>query len=168
MTMSEALIAEKTELMEKYAQDLANKVNAEMEGAVIYDIKLTTRPPYNHDGKVYFTGFISAYIKFDRIEPVFLTQEDKELWQSKIKNVLADVCECEYIDYMSIDFSEDTCENLYELTEKKKNQLEAGFEKIKRFIKWYCSSVKLYDSIVVENHKLMMGNFLKSMETVPR
>lgn len=113
MTMSEALITEKAELIEKYAKNLANKVNAELEEAKIISIALTVLPPYQFDGETHFKGFVSVYIRFDREEPAFLTQEDKKLWQSEKEKILYRVFKFDYINYMAIWFSENTYQDLY-------------------------------------------------------
>ena len=165
--MSEIKISEKSKEIEKFAQELADKANEELDGAMIYNVLVTISPPYRDNNRVHFTGHIGVYIKYDAEQPEFLMPEDEKLWQLKMDEIAEKATKLNHINYTSIGFSGKSEEDLYELSATKKESFRTGFEKIKTFVKWYCSSVKLYGDFVAASHNLAMENYLKILDTAP-
>ena len=165
---------------EKYVYKLAEKVNRDLEGAELCQLKdhggkravFIIRDPFCVDRKDYFNGFVSVYINFDKKKPEFLNNEDYNPWYKKIK----EIAEKRFgiyqkfnfkgdPDYAPIDFEEPSEKELYALTENKKETFQKGFDRIKKYIKWYCSAVKNYDE-VVKSHSKKMNKYLTGLENL--
>ncbi len=161
--------ADKAEELEGWVQNLAGKINKKLNGAKLI-ATLIIREPFQISGEEYFNGFVGVNIKFDSIEPEFLTEENKKTWYSKMREVAErrfgiDKILGMNLNYNGIDFKESSEENLYALTPNKEATIKTGFSRIVEFVKWHCASVEEYGK-VIQAHEDNIGQYLGKLETL--
>ncbi len=154
---------EKGKQLENWIQKLANEVNTSLKNAELVPEEDTQnkvrlniiRNPFEPRGKKYLNGFVGTRIKFDKNEPDFLTEEDKVLWYSKVRELARErfgigtlVTESEYISFFSINLEEDSEDKLYALTPNKEEFIKKGFERLRNYVDFYTSAVREYDNVI--------------------
>ena len=157
---------DRAEKLEDWVRNFGADINKELSGAELYDISLFTQD-FSVRSKYYFNGFVSIYIKFNAREPQFLTEKDRELWYSRVSETawkkFAMPCNpSEDHDWVSIHFEEPSEDELYILTPNKELLIKEGFNRIKDFVKWYCSAVKTYEDVVT-SHANDLEKYLSSL-----
>jgi hypothetical protein len=161
-----AITIDKAEQLENWIEKLAEETNGKLIGAEFSKVNLITREPFTHDNKKYFTGFVAIDFKFDKKDPDFLTEKDKEMWYSKVREIAQEkfgIYEKD-LSYMGIPFHESSEEELYILTPNKEAKIREGFDKARRFVEWYYSAVIEYEPKVVGAHSLAFGEYLTGLE----
>ena len=161
---------DKAEQLEEWVHRLAEETNRNLDGSELYDVSLCIRDPFEVSGKKYNNGFVGMHIRFASKEPDFLTENDKESWYSRMMDVAEkrfgiDSILAKDLDYVSINLEEPSEELLYQLTQNKETTIRTGFNRVKRYVEWYCSAVKDYVN-VVEAHSERMQQHLVDLETL--
>jgi len=161
---------DKAEQLEKWVQELAEETNRNLNGSELYDINLIITDPFELDGQKYNQGFVGMYIRFASKEPNFLTEKDREYWYLRVRELaekkfgIKTILERE-LEYASIHFKEPSEEELYILTPNKETTIRSGFDRIKRYVEWYCSAVNDYTG-VTQAHDNRMRQHLVDLETL--
>ncbi len=159
---------DKAEQLEEWVQKLAEETNRNLDGSELYDVNLNTREPDKIGGQEYISGLVSMHIKFSSKEPGFLNKDDRKSWYSKIEEIAESRFKIDQIlglEYASILFEEQSEEELYLLTANKESTIRGGFDRIKRYVKWYHSAVENYSN-VVQAHTERMKQYLEDLETL--
>ena len=137
------------EIVNRVADELKEKINSELEGkgAEISDLILR-----------YDTASIEFGIHFDKKEPCFYSEKDKESWRSKLLEDVKNKFGIEDLYRIRIPLSTDesggsyqtrmislkslfTGENLYHIVKK-------GFKQTKRYINMYLEEVERQDKLI--------------------
>ncbi len=159
---------DKAEQLEEWVQKLAEETNKSLDGSELYNVNLIMREPHKIGEQEDINGFVSMYIKFSSKEPDFLTRDDKESWYSRIRELAGSrfgIDQMLGLEYASIDFEEQSEEELYILTHNKESTIRSGFDRIKKYAEWYCSAVENYSN-VVQAHTERMKQYLRDLETL--
>jgi len=158
---------DRAEQLEKWVQELTNETNRDLDGAELYNVDLVFRNPFTSGEKKYFNGFVTIHIRFDKNQPKFLTDEDRELWYSKVMEIVGGKFGfSDNLYFTSIPFEEPSEERLYSLTMNKQDVIRKGFSRVKNYANFYISAVKLYEN-VVKSHKKRMKKHLTKLESIP-
>jgi hypothetical protein len=162
---------DKAEQLEKWVQKLAEEANKNLDGSELYDISLNLRDPFEVSGQKYNNGFVGVHIRFASKEPDFLTENDKEFWYLKMKELAEKRFKLDLaiggLEYASISFEEPSEEELYLLTSNKESTIRDGFDRIRRYVEWYRSAVNDYAG-VVQAHNERMREHLVNLETLSK
>lgn len=159
---------DKAERLEEWVQKLAEETNRNLDGSELYEVNLNMREPFKVEEQEYINGFVGMKIRFSLKEPDFLIRDDRESWYSKIKEIAERRFEIDQglgLKYASIQFEEQSEEELYILTPNKESTIRDGFDRIKKYAEWYCSAVKDYGN-VVQAHTERMEQYLGDLETL--
>lgn len=162
---------DKAEQLKKWVYSLAEETNRALNGSELYEVSLSIRNPFEVNGQRYNNGFVGMHIRFASKEPEFLTENDKEPWYSRMREVAESRFGIERtfarnLDFVSVDFEESSEEELYQLTENKEATIRAGFDRVKKFVEWYCSAVNDYTKNIIQAHNERMQKHLKDLETL--
>lgn len=145
-------------------------------------VSLDFRTPFESGGEEHFNGSVSMYIDFDKEEPDFLTDADKNLWYPKVMEIAGESYGLSaaggmiltrdswpalehHLYRFSIPFEEDSEDKLYILTPQKGEVMRKGFERLQRYIDFYVSAVRGYDVVALEHGK-SMERFLSNLESI--
>ncbi|MEK6926076.1 MAG: hypothetical protein AABW50_02245 [Nanoarchaeota archaeon] len=161
---------DRAEKLERWVESKGKEISDKLKDSVEIQTNLQIREPFKVEKKEYFNGFLGVDMIFgSEQEPKFLTQGNKDLWYSKVKEVGEDRFGVETSQigcyYGSIPFEEKSEEELYKLTENKKSKIMAGFANIEKFVKWYCLSLEGHKK-VVEAHDKKFQKYLDNLKTV--
>lgn len=156
--------------LEEWVHRLAEETNRNLDGSELYDVSLCIRDPFVVSGQRYNNGFVGMHIRFASKEPDFLTENDRESWYSRMRELAQkrfgiDTILARNLDYASIHFEEPSEEKLYPLTPNKEATMRAGFDRVKKYVEWYCSAVNDYAK-VVQAHNERMQQYLAGLETL--
>ena len=144
---------DKAEQLEEWVQRLVNETNRKLDGSELYGASLWIPETVEVSGQEYNHGSVNIHIRYASKEPSFLTEGDKKSWYSRMKELAKkrfsiDATIASELDYASIPFEEPSEEELYFLTPNKESTLRAGFDRVRRFVEWYCSAVREYSGVV--------------------
>jgi len=153
---------DQAEQLNDWVQELAKKTNTSLNGAELYNVDLCFRDPFK-----YFNGFVGMDIKFAK--PTFLNEKDEKDWYSRV----TELAEKKFglntsiggLEWASINFEESSEEELYVLTPKKEAVIKSGFDRIRKYVEWYCSAVNDYNN-VIQAHTDRLKQHLKNLETL--
>lgn len=155
---------DKAARLEQLIQELTDKTNNQLKKSLIKEVGLNFRN-FSISGKNYFNGYVGMYIEFSVKKPAFLTsKEGSEFW-SRLKELSKSKFKANEFsfDYFSINFEEDSENELYLLTEKKEQTLKTGFDNLENYANWYVNSIESYNN-VIDSHNKEFNKFLKSLE----
>ncbi|MBM3228695.1 hypothetical protein FJZ20_02335 [Candidatus Pacearchaeota archaeon] len=164
---------DKAEVLEKYVKTLAEKTNKSLRGAEFFSVNLIIRPPFEIQGKNFFNGFVGMNVRFACGKPLFLNKGDENIFYLKLEEKkrrfgftdrfeFTDKLSMGGLEYLSIDFEEPTEEDLYALTSRKKDILEDGFDRVKKYAESVCSAVEDY-SKVIQTHLEEITRYLSEL-----
>jgi len=157
---------DKAEQLEEWVRRLAEETNRSLDCSELYGVCLDIRDPFEVGGQKYNNGFVGMYIKFTSKEPNFLTENDREPWYSGMRDVAKRRFGIDRdLDYSSINFEEPSDEELYQLTPEKEATIRAGFDRVRKYVEWYCSAVKDYVN-VVQAHNERIQQHLADLKTL--
>ncbi len=160
---------DKAKKLEEWTLELAQETNRNLDGSELYDVSLCLREPFQVGGKKYNSGFVGMRIRFTPKEPDFLTEDDRKSWYSSMREIAKKRFKIDAkiggLEYASISFEEPTEEELYAITPNKVSTIRAGFDRVRRFVEWYCSAVKDYER-VTQAHDERMEQCLVDLETL--
>ncbi len=164
--------ADKAEQLEEWIHRLAEETNRNLDGSELYDVSLCIRDPFEVGGQRYNNGFVGMHIRFTSKEPNFLTENDRESWYLRMRELAErrfgiDTTIARELDYASIPFEEPSEEELHILTRNKEATIRNGFNRIRKYVEWYCSAVKDYTD-VVQAHNERMQQHLSDLETLSK
>jgi hypothetical protein len=155
---------DKAAKLEQFVQELTNETNNLLEKASIKEVSLNFRD-FSISGKNYFNGYVGMYIGFSVKEPTFLTSDECSEFWLRLKELAKRKFEANEfrLDYYSINFEEDSEEELYLLTAKKEQVLKEGFENLENYMNWYVNSIESYKE-VLDSHNKEFNKFIKNLE----
>ena len=160
---------DRAEQLDELVHKLADETNQRLRDSQLYDVTLAIREPFEVHGKKYFNGFVGMHIRFDQKEPQFLTEDDKQQWYSRMREVaerrFGIDTTARNLDWITIGFEEPSEEELYVLTPNKEVIFRGGFERAIRYIGWYQSAVESYQK-VIQSHSQDMKKCLGGLEAI--
>ena len=141
---------DKAKELEEHVQKLASKTNKSLVDVSLKEVKLILQEPFVSHGTPFFNGFVSMGLIFDSKEPPFLTTYDQACFYNRIREIKKEKFGSygSGVDWLTIDFSEPTEEELYVLTQRKKEILEGGFGKAKNYAEIFCLARESYKNLV--------------------
>jgi len=160
----------KAEKLENWVQKLTEKTNKGLVGAKIHSVSVHFTPPHFVRGKEYYEGYLWLHMKFDKNEPEFIGESDRQEWCPYIKKLAInrfsiDSIAEKKIHSTNIAFEESSANKFYALTQNKKTKIIDGFNRIKRFVEWYCYAVEEYEKLA-QVHKKSLKEHLSNLETI--
>jgi len=160
--------------LKDYVEELTKETNKNLHGSQ-FSSKLYTHAYTGSKSRLY-CGRVFIKINLDKREPLFLNEREERIWESEISDIskrrfdmptpILSENDKHINPYeLCIYFNAPSEEEASILTPEKERILKEGFDKIKKYIEWYITAVRGYETLS-QTHSIGLGKYFKGLETL--